>query len=287
MNNNGYFNCYENFNYYNNIINNKTNATGKSNEEEIKYYDNISKSVEDEFTSKDYDTSNLDNELDDIIKTEKMTITLSIYGNQKNNSNNNMTRIDLGECEYLLRNYYNISINESLYIKKVDIIQEGMKTLKVEYDVYAKLLGKNLVKLNLTVCKQSKIIISLPIVINGNNDKLNISSGYYNDICYTTESEVGTDIILIDRQKEFIEKYRIVCQEDCDFSEYDYNTLVAKCSCNAKESAQSYAEMSINKEKLLVKFKNIKNQVNFNFLICYKKLFCKKGILNNVGCYII
>ena len=81
MNNNGYFNCYENFNYYNNIINNQINATGKSNEEEIKYYDNILKSVEDEFTSKDYDTSNLDNELDDIIKTEKMTITLSTYGN--------------------------------------------------------------------------------------------------------------------------------------------------------------------------------------------------------------
>ena len=45
--------------------------------------------------------------------------------------------------------------------------------------------------------------------------------------------------------------------------------------------------MNINKEKLLDKFKNIKNQVNFNFLICYKKLLCKKGILNNVGCYII
>ena len=162
-----------------------------------------------------------------------------------------------------------------------------MKTLKVEHDFYAKLLGKNLIKLNLTVCKQSKIIISLPIVINENIDKLNIISGYYNNICYTTKSEDGTDIILKDRQKEFIDKDRIVCQEDCDFSEYDYNTLVAKCSCNAKESAQSYAEMSINKEKLLDKFKNIKNKVNFNFLICYKKLFCKKGVLNNVGCYII
>ena len=32
-----------------------------------------------------------------------------------------MTNIDLGECETLLKNYYNISDDESLYIKKLDI----------------------------------------------------------------------------------------------------------------------------------------------------------------------
>ena len=32
-----------------------------------------------------------------------------------------MTSIDLGECETLLRNYYNISNNETLYMKKMDI----------------------------------------------------------------------------------------------------------------------------------------------------------------------
>ena len=43
-----------------------------------------------------------------------MTITFTTTENQKNNINNNMTRIDLGECEILLRYLYNISINESL-----------------------------------------------------------------------------------------------------------------------------------------------------------------------------
>ena len=100
--------------------------------------------------------------------------------------NNNMTKIDLGDCEIKLRNFYNLSINESLYIKKIDIIQDGMKTLKVEYDIYAKLFGKNLIKLNLTICEKSKISISIPIEINGNLDEYNLSSGYYNDICYTT-----------------------------------------------------------------------------------------------------
>ena len=146
---------------------------------------------------------------------------------------------------------YNLTNNETLYIKKLDIIQEGMKTLKVEYNVYAKLFGSNLIKLNLTVCEKSKISISIPIEINEPIDKLNSSSGYYNDICYTTTSEDGTDILLKDRQKEFIDNNKIVCQEDCDFSEYDYNTLVAKCSCEVKECAESFSEMSINKNKLL------------------------------------
>ena len=49
-----------------------------------------------------------------------MTITFTTTENQKNNDiNNNMTTIDLGECERSLRKYYNISENEILYIKKL------------------------------------------------------------------------------------------------------------------------------------------------------------------------
>ena len=66
-----------------------------------------------------------------------------------NDVNKNMTTIDLGECETLLRNHYNLTNNETLYMKKIDIVQEGMKALKVEYDVYCKLFGTNLIKLNL------------------------------------------------------------------------------------------------------------------------------------------
>ena len=121
------------------ILNVEKNKTEKSKDEEIKYYDNILQTIENEFTSENYDTSKIDNGQDDIIRTEKITTTLTTCENQKNIINNNVTRIDLGECENLLRNFYNISINESLYIKKIDIIQDGMKTLKVEYNVYSKL----------------------------------------------------------------------------------------------------------------------------------------------------
>ena len=198
-----------------------------------------------------------------------------------------MTTIDLGECETLLKIAYNISLNETLYLKKMDIIQEGMKITKVEYDVYCKLFGTNLIKLNLTVCENSKISIFRPFIMTENIDKYNSSSGYYNDICYTTTSEDGTDIPLKDRQTNFIKEDKIICQEDCIFTYYNYNISVAQCSCNVKETPSSIADMNINKTKILDNFINIKNIVNFNFLVCYKNLFCKMGIINNIGSYLI
>ena len=245
-----YFNCYENCNYYHyfdnennfhctlnlscpkeypilnenkmecikyniqdiikDILNNGMNETEKSKEDEIKFYDNILNMVEKEFISDNYNTSKIDNGEDEIIKTEKMIITLTTTENQKNNINNKITKIYLDDCEILLRNYYNISDNETLYIKKIDAHQEGTNALKIEYDVYAKLFRNNLIKLNLTICEKSKISVYIPIIINEPLDEYNSSSGYYNDICYTITSEDGTDILLKDRQNDFIDKDKIV-----------------------------------------------------------------------------
>ena len=122
-----------------------------------------------------------------------------------------------------------------------------MKIPKVEYDVYSKLNGNNLIKLNLTICKNSKISLSVPIAISESLDKLNSGGGYYNDICYIVTSDSGTDISLKDRKKEFIEDNKKVCQDDCDFSEYDYKTQKAKCSCKVKaSSSSSLVDMKIN-----------------------------------------
>ena len=255
--------------------------------QQIKYYDNILQSIESSFTSENYDTSNIDNGKEDVIKTEKMTVTFTTSQNQKNNIKKNSTSIDLGECETLLRNFYGIPSNETLYIKKIDIAQDGTKAVKVEYDVYCKLSGTNLVKLNLTICGGSKVSILVPIAIHDNVDKLNTSSGYYNDICYTTTSEDGTDISLADRKNDYANNDNIICQEGCIFSEYDKDSHFAKCSCDVKESPPSIADMNINKEKLLENFKDIKNIINFDFLKCYKTLFTKEGIMNNYGCYLI
>ena len=195
--------------------------------------------------------------------------------------------INLINCENLLREAYYISDEEKIYMRKIDVIDEGYDIPYVKYDVYSKLNGSSLVKLNLTICKNSKVDIFIPIAISESLDKLNTSSGYFNDICYISSSNSGTDITLKDRKEEFIEGKKEICQEGCDFTDYDYNNKKAQCSCDVKESSNNYADMKFDEEKIFKNFIDIKNIANINILKCYKSLFSQNGIIRNIGSYII
>ena len=240
--------------------------------------------MEDILTSEDYNISNLDNGNDEKYEIGKLKITFSTTQNQKNNINDNSSKIDLGECENSLRLSYNLSDNQKIYLKIIEKSQEGMRIPKIEYDIYSKLSGDNLKVLNLTACQNDKIYTSVSVKITENLDKLNSSSGYYNDVCYTVTTESGTDISVKDRKNEYTNV--AVCQDDCDFIDYNYSTEKAICSCKIKESSSSFADININKQKLLDNLKNIKNIANFNLLICINVLFSKLGISKNIGFFI-
>ena len=137
----------------------------------------------------------------------------------------------------------------------IEIKQEGMKISKIEYEIYSMLIENKLEKLNKTICENTKVYFSIPIILTGNLDKVNSSSDYYNDICYTTKSDSGTDILLKDRRKEFDIGNITVCEEDCIFSNYNYTTFKANCTCKVKQSSSSFIDMNINKAKL--KFKSL------------------------------
>ena len=138
--------------------------------------------------------------------------------------------------------------------------------------------------MSLNSCKNNKISLLIPANNVDNIDKLNSKSGYYNDFCYTATSDSGTDIALKNRRNEYPSK--AICQDGCDFVDYNYNTKKAKCSCHPKESSPSLKDMKIDKKKLLNNFKSIKNFANFKILKCMKVLFCRMGILKNFGFYL-
>ena len=99
------------------------------------------------------------------------------------NSKTNTTSIDLGKCEKQLKNYYNISENESLYILKMDIQQEGYKIPKIQYEVYYPLNhDSKLCLLNLSICEDININLHLPLTLNGNLEQYNPNREFYNDI---------------------------------------------------------------------------------------------------------
>ena len=237
-----------------------------SNNQENSDKDLLIKNLELFFTSEEYNTSKIEQGEDEIYREEMFTMTFTSSNNQKNNINNNMTRINLGQCEIELRAFYNLSDDKILFIKKIDINIPGMKIPKVLFDVYCKLNESSLMKLNLSICQKSRVEISIPIKILEDLDKLNSSSAYFNDICYIATSESGTDISLEDRKKDFIEGNKTICQEDCDFSEYDYETQNAKCSCKIKEFETLNSDMKINKNSLYNNFINIKNIANIKIM---------------------
>ena len=296
---NNYKNCYNEIHQGGENDDNEKTITIETNQTKEKeqdnytkdndYYDYMLKKIETYFTSENYNTSKIDKGEDEIIEANLLSFSLTSIRNQKNiiNMDKNETAVDLGPCEDILRKYYKISYNENLYIKKIDIHQEGMKIPRIEFDIYYHKTEKNLTKLNLSLCENSQIYISIPLIISENIDELNSSSGYYNDNCYIVTSESGTYIILNDRKNEFIEKNKTVCQEDCVFSEYDNSFKKVKCSCKGKVASLSFALMKLNKTKLFQNFKDIKNIANIKILPCYKQLFSKKGFIFNIGCFII
>ena len=264
------------------IIKNETKEITK--EQEVEYYDTILEAIEKIYTSNNYNITDLDYGKEEVIKTKKLIIRLTTLENQKKNINDNMTRIDLDECELLLRKDNNLTKNDSLYLKIIEVFQEGMRIPKVEYDIYSRLSGLNLIKLDKSIYQNSKVSLFIYMVINDNFDKLNYTSGYYNDICYTTTSDSGTDISIKDRQNECVNN--IACEDDCDFVGYNYTTQKSECSCKVKESSSSFVNMTINATKLFDNLINMKNILNFNFLVCLGSLFSKEGLLKNIGFYI-
>ena len=149
-----------------------------------------------------------------------------------------------------------------------------MKIPKIAYEVYYPLFGDNLIKLNLTVCKDSKIEISIPVELTDDIDKINPASEYYNDICYTYTSEDGTDISLLDRKNNFVNNNLTLCEEDCKFNGYNYTIGKAACSCNIQiNPTTKIGDIVFDKNKLLDSFTNFKNIMNINVLKCYKLIF--------------
>ena len=270
----------------------KLNIEEDKGEENYTAQDIILTNVEFSFTSEEYNTSNLDNGQEEIIKDEIMQITLTTTEIQRNNynkNNNNSTSIDLGECETLLRKENNISDEELLYMRKIDVYQEGMQIPKVEFDIYYKENNNKLKKLNLTICENTKICLSYPVNISENIDIYN-PNDYYNSICYPATSNCGTDITLTDRQKEFVEENRTLCQDGCNFEKYDNINKRAECSCKGKEfksTINSISDIKIDKKKFFENFIDINNIINIQIVKCYKILFSKEGIIDNISFYLI
>ena len=176
---------------------------------------------------------------------------------------------------------YNINENETLLILKIDYFEEGLLIPIIEYEVYN---SNTKEKLDLIYCKDIKIDISIPVIINEEDEfKHNLSSDYYNNICFTYTTENGTDITLNNRKNEFINKNMSLCEENCEYNGYNSNYKKAQCKCQTKTNFPLLSDIKINRNKLLNNFLNFKSSLNINIMKCYYLVFSLEGIKYNIG----
>ena len=236
----------------------------------------------------DININDLNNGNDKKIIISNKQIIFTSTANQKNNEEENNITMNLGQCENILKDKYNISNNNSLYILQIISEEIGMKIPKIEYEIYYPINNDNLFeKLHLSFCKGSKIDILISVKIDGPLDIYNSSSDYYNNIGYKTKSKSGTDISLNDRRNEFVNNNLSLCEENCELIAYDYNKEKSKCSCDIKTSISSYDDIKFNKNDFFKSFIGIKNIMNINILKCYKTVFKLKELTKNYGFFIV
>ena len=259
------------------------NYNSKENEEGEEIEEKSIENIKEELTT-DFDPSILDKGEIIMIKQKDSTIIMRSIDDLNNEEEKlqNISKIYLGQCETKIKDEYKISKNNSLYLLQLEIKQDGFQIPKIDYEVYYPLLGGSLIRLNLTACENTKIDISIPVTLNDDIDKINASSGFYNDICYTYTSPNGTDVPLSLRKEEFVKNNLTVCEEDCEFIDYDYLYRRAICSCNVKtNSSFKIRGTVIEKERLLKSFTNINNIANIKVLECIKLIFNLDAYKNN------
>ena len=140
----------------------------------------------------------------------------------------------------------------------------------------------------MSVCKNENINIYISANIDKNNlFKYNLSSHYCSSLCFQYITIYKTDIILHDRREDCINNTSSLCEDNCEFIEYNSIRKLAKCDCKIKINTKYSSEFVINKDKLINNFKDFEHISNFYVIKCYKLLFTKKGIKNNIGNYII
>ena len=228
---------------------------------------------------------------DFFIQDKYTSIAITTPENQINNKNKrkNASTIGLSECIEELITKYNIPKNESIYILKINERKEGMLIPKIEYELYYYPPQKTkLEKLNLSVCEDTKVNITMSVDINENDMyKYNTSGDFYNDLCNTFSSENGLDMTLKDRKIQFVENNYTLCEEDCIFKGYDSLSKEVICSCEMKLNLPLISAIVIDKNKLYNSFSNIKNIANLNIMKCYHVLFNSSRLIKNIGFYFI
>ena len=208
---------------------------------------------------------------------------------------NNISIVDLGQCESKLKEEYNFNDNISLIYIKQEKINVKASEKKISYEIYE---PYNFTKLNISIC--DKEIINIYVKLNLSEeiqliydnmkskgyDMFNINDPFYQDICTPFKSSNNTDILLSDRIDYIYYNKDSQCQSNCDFSSYVMNSLYMNCSCSVTEEKPKEVN-KFNGKKIYESFWDVLKYSNIKIFKCYNLIFTKNIFKNNLGNVII
>ena len=232
---------------------------------------------------------NISKNQDDIVTINNDVIyQITTSDNQKNNTNKNISTIDLGDCEKILKKEYNISESLPLLILKIDYYSPDSTIPIIGYEIYHPI---SKIQLDLHYCEDILIKLNIPVSIDENNlFKYDPNSGFYTDNCFSYTTENGTDIILNDRKQEFTDNKLSLCENNCNYTGYDKGNKQSSCDCNIKNKMDLINDIFNDQNESSYSFnsdESTSSSSNMVTIKCTKALFSKEGLKNNISSYIL
>ena len=258
----------------------------------------IYKDLKDDIINKEYNKENK------IIETQNAIFQLSLIEHQKSQNKPNISSIDLGECEKIIKkNVEGLKEDDELIILKTDIRDTNIKSTFVQFEIFH---PYTLEKINLSICANYDININVPVYLDENTQKLtqklNISGynifdeedRFYNDICTKFTTDSGTDIILKDRRNDIYSLTNInLCQKGCKFQYFNIRLNQAKCNCQNIHKTSFVSDLNEIKnyfestKNIYDIFSKSLSYSNIIIMKCYKLAFDFSDIMHNYGFFIM
>ena len=172
--------------------------------------------------------------------------TVTIYINSKciSQLELGLPGIDFGSCYEKVKSKYNL-INRELIIAIIDVKDSKNKRKIVKYGMFSPLTGEYANsdeicqgKISFIDSIKDKLIKAkvnfekLEELLNQGIDVFNMSSPFYNDVCFKYNSK--KDIALKDRMLEFFPNISL-CEEGCELTGLNMTTITAICDCFLNE----------------------------------------------------
>ena len=265
-------------------VNEMFNGICKINNENLTKNEKLSTKIVDEILN-----NNLNELLEDIIKNnndviiEEDNAVHQITSLKNQNGKNNLSSIDFGGCEDLLRSKYKINETEELIIYKIEHIIDGFNIPIIEYVLFNQNGNE---RLNLSICDNVTVLYNIPVTIDENKEyKYDPNSDFYNDKCNKYSSDGNVDMTLYERKNEFNNKNMSLCEASCIYKGYNSSSKQAMCDCSIKSNLD-YSNSDNNQDNLINKIDSEKSSSNLDVTECFNLFSNSEQIKSNSGFYV-